>query len=129
MTVAGFGFTTTTTLAALRDALTLAGGTQGLTALATPQAKAANAALRTLAAELNLPLLAIAPAHLQAQTTLTHSPRVHALYGTGSVAEAAALAAAGPRARLLGPRATSTDGSATAALAAPGPATPESPHP
>ncbi|MHA6346914.1 cobalamin biosynthesis protein, partial [Roseivivax sp. CAU 1761] len=40
-----------------------------------------------------------------------------ARYDTGSVAEAAALAAAGPGARLLGPRAVSPDGCATCALA------------
>jgi cobalt-precorrin 5A hydrolase len=49
--------------------------------------------------------------------TITQSPRVQALRGVGSVAEAAALAAAGPNARLLGPRAVSACGTATAALA------------
>lgn len=122
MTVAGFGFTTTTTLAALREALTLASGPQALTALtalATPQAKAGTAALRALAGEMNLPLIGITPADLQAQTTVTRSARALALYGTGSVAEAAALAGAGPGARLLATRAISTDGTATAAIAAP----------
>ena len=33
--------------------------------------------------------------------TPTHSPRIHAMHGTGSVAEAAALVAAGPGARLV----------------------------
>lgn len=130
ITVAGLGFRTTTSLAALRDALTLAGGPGNLTALATPKAKAQSPAITALAAELNLPLLAIAPSHLQAQTTLTQSPRSLALYGTGSVAEAAALAGAamlnraGQGAHLIAPRATSTDGTATAAIASS-----ESPHP
>ncbi|MBL1258111.1 cobalamin biosynthesis protein [Methylocystis sp. Sn-Cys] len=34
----------------------------------------------------------------------THSPRVQAMFGVGSVAEAAALVGAGPGSRLLGPR-------------------------
>jgi cobalt-precorrin 5A hydrolase len=52
-----------------------------------------------------------------AEGVTTQSPRVQALRGVGSVAEAAALAAAGPGARLLGPRAVSACGTATAALA------------
>jgi cobalt-precorrin 5A hydrolase len=36
--------------------------------------------------------------------TITHSPRVRALTGVPSVAEAAALALAGPAARLIVPR-------------------------
>jgi cobalt-precorrin 5A hydrolase len=34
----------------------------------------------------------------------THSPRVQAMFGVGSVAEAAALVGAGPGSRLLAPR-------------------------
>jgi len=64
-----------------------------------------------------LPLHAVSLDRLRNQPTLTQSARVASLYGTGSLAEAAALAAAGPGARLLGPRATSQDGKATAALA------------
>jgi cobalt-precorrin 5A hydrolase len=99
----------------MRDALTRAG--QNPQALATVADKAEAPVIRTLADELGLPLYAIALADLQAQSTQTHSPRVAALYGTGSLAEAAALACAGPNARLLGPRVTSKDGKATAALA------------
>ena len=73
--------------------------------------------LRWLAALMGLPVHAVTPDALAAQTCITHSPRVQALYGTGSVAEAAALAAAGPGARLLAPRAQSADGMATAAIA------------
>ena len=47
---------------------------------------------------------------------LTHSPRVLSLTGLPSLAEAAALAAAGPGARLLGPRLAAA-GEATCALA------------
>ena len=50
--------------------------------------------------------------------TETRSERVLALTGVPSVAEAAALAAAGPSARLIGPRIVM--GAATCALAATG---------
>ena len=66
---------------------------------------------------LGLPVVAVADAALRGQATLTQSGRVQALKGAGSVAEAAALAAAGPGARLRGPRAVSADGTATAAIA------------
>lgn len=116
MIVAGLGFRSGAAAPALRDALARAGG-GAVSALATAADKAGAAAIRDLAAELGLPVIAVAPADLAAQSVVTSSPRVAALRGTGSVAEAAALAAAGPGARLLGPRAVSGDGMATAALA------------
>jgi cobalt-precorrin 5A hydrolase len=115
MIVAGFGFRSGTTLAALQDALQRAGGAEGLTHLATLAAKAE--ALAALGRELDLPVIALDATALRGQSTLTHSDRVEALFGTGSVAEAAALAAAGKGARLRGPRVVSADGSATAAIA------------
>jgi cobalt-precorrin 5A hydrolase len=115
MIVAGFGFRSGATLAALHEALARAGGAEGLTHLATVAAKAGG--LEQLGRALNLPVLAIAPEALGTQSTLTRSARVEALFGTGSVAEAAALAAAGSGARLRGPRAVSADGTATAAIA------------
>jgi cobalt-precorrin 5A hydrolase len=115
MIVAGFGFRSETTLAALQDALSRAGGPDGVTHLATLAAKAPD--LATLGQALGLPVLTLPPEMLRGQATLTRSPRVEALHGTGSVAEAAALAAAGPGSRLRGPRATSQDGTATAAIA------------
>ena len=48
---------------------------------------------------------------------MTQSDKVAEHFGTGSVAEAAALAAAGAGARLLGPRAVSADATAVAAIA------------
>jgi cobalt-precorrin 5A hydrolase len=117
MKVAGFGFRKGTTLAALQDALARAGGASGLSAIATADDKAGAAVIRSLGRALNMPVLAVAPATIVAQITLTRSARVKARYGTGSLAEAAALAAAGPGARLLAPRAQSQDGTATAAIA------------
>lgn len=115
MIVAGFGFRSGVTLAALQDALARAGGPDRVTHLATVAAKAAG--LRPLAQLLGLPVIAVEAADLPGQSVLTHSERVDALFGTGSVAEAAALAAAEPGARLWGPRAVSSDGTATAAIA------------
>ena len=117
MKVAGLGFRAAATPEALRAALDAAGGPEGLAALATLARKAEAPALRALAAELGLPIRAIPPEALAAQATLTASPRVEALHQTGSLAEAAALAALGPGARLIGPRAISPDGAATAAIA------------
>jgi cobalt-precorrin 5A hydrolase len=66
---------------------------------------------------LAVPVIAVPAEAMRQQKTLTRSDRVRTLFGTGSVAEAAALAAAGPGARLRGPRAVSADGTATAAIA------------
>ena len=115
MIVAGFGFRSGVTLPALQEALVRAGGVRGVTHLATLAAKADD--LAPLARLLNLPVLELEPHALRGLPTLTRSERVEALFGTGSVAEAAALAAAGPGARLWGPRALSADGTATAAIA------------
>ena len=115
MIVAGFGFRSRVTLAALKDALSRAGGGEGVTHLATLAAKAPE--LEPLGRALGLPVVAVGPEALRGQVTLTRSDRVEALFGTGSVAEAAALVVAGAGARLRGPRAVSTNGTATAAIA------------
>ncbi len=115
MRVAGFGFRDGAPIGALRDALGLveqAGGSA--LALATATDKAGSAALNDLAAERRLVLLAVPVAGI---ATPTRSSRVEALFGTGSVAEAAALAGAGPGAALLVRRMTSPDGMATCAMA------------
>ena len=117
MKIAGMGFRKTAGIDSLRSALLAAGGADGVVALATAADKAEALALIALAAELRLQICAIAPTALAAVETQTRSDRVTARFGTGSVAEAAALAAAGPGARLLGPRAVSADGMATAAIA------------
>lgn len=115
MIVAGFGLRTGATLAALQDALARAGGPGDVTHLTTLAAK--TPALEPLGRALGLPVVALPPAALRGQATVTRSARVEGLFGVGSVAEAAALAAAGPGARLRGPRAVSADGTATAAIA------------
>lgn len=85
--------------------------------LATAQAKAQSPALQALARRLSRPLCAIPAVALAAQVTATRSAAAMAAHGTGSVAESAALAAAGAGARLLAPRVISSDRMATCALA------------
>lgn len=117
MRVAGFGFKKDVALASLRDALLAAGGPEGLAAIATVSDKADAEALMQLARECGVPIRAIPAAALASFDTPTRSERVVEQFGTGSVAEAAALAAAGPRARLIATRAISQDRTATAAIA------------
>lgn len=107
--VAGFGFTSRAGAGSVRDALAACGGAQ---VYATVAEKA-----EALVALLGAPVVSVAPEALRAQVVATVSARSITAYGTGSVAEAAALAAAGPGARLLVPRKVSRDGQATCALA------------
>ena len=115
MKVAGFGFRSDVTAQALADALARAGGAAGLTALATVQDKVEG--LRAFADGLGLPVIGLSREALEGLATPTQSVRVKARFGTGSLAEAAALAAAGPGAKLRGKRSQSADGAATAAIA------------
>lgn len=117
MRVAGFGFRHDVTLAALREALLAAGGVEGLAAVATVSDKEDIAALKLLAGELNLPIKAVPAAMLTGIATPTQSKLIQDKFGTGSVAEAAALAAAGRDARLISTRVVSRDRTATAAIA------------
>lgn len=116
MIVAGFGFRQGASLASLQSALALAQeGVPAVTAFAAPLDK--TALLRPLVDAMGLPLLVISREALRAQTTPTRSDASMLAYGVGSVAEAAALAAAGPGAVLLRPRQISTDHMATCAIA------------
>lgn len=110
--VAGFGLRPGAGRQSLLAALRLAAGEDPPDALATIPERAG--ALRPLAQELGLPLHLVAVAGVQ---TPTRSARVLASHGTGSVAEAAALVAAGPGARLVVGRVTSPDGMVTCAVA------------
>lgn len=117
MKVAGLGFRRDVTLASLREALAAAGGVEGLAAMATVSDKADAEPLKQLAREYGVPIKAIPADVLASVDTPTQSRLVTEKFGTGSVAEAAALAAAGPRARLIATRAVSQDRTATAAIA------------
>jgi cobalt-precorrin 5A hydrolase len=116
MKVAGLGFRSDVTLAALRETL-LAAGVDGLAAVATVSDKADLAALKLLAGEFNVPIKAIPADVLAGITTPTQSKLIKEKFGTGSVAEAVALAAAGRSARLISTRVVSQDRTATAAIA------------
>ncbi|MCK1636801.1 cobalamin biosynthesis protein [Bradyrhizobium sp. 157] len=117
MKVAGFGFRRDVRLASLREALDAAGGSDGLAAVATLRDKAETAALKALAYELNVPVRPVPADVLGGTVTPTQSEFVKAKFGTGSVAEAAALAVAGRRSRLVSKRAVSQDRIASAAIA------------
>lgn len=117
MKVAGLGFRKEVTLASLREALLAAGGPEGLAAIATVSDKADAEPLLQLARECGVPVKAVPADVLASVDTLTQSKFVTEKFGTGSVAEAAALAAAGPRARLIATRVVSQDRTATAAIA------------
>ena len=91
-----------------------------LSAIATSVAKAGEPGITAAAAALGVPLLVVQQGELEAAgpRTLTASARVVAVTGVPSLAEAAALAAGGASAQLLGPRVAV--GPATCALAGSG---------
>jgi cobalt-precorrin 5A hydrolase len=104
--------------AAIQAALASAGvAAAELKAIATGSAKAAEPGIAAAAAKLGLGVVAIAEAELKAAgaRVATRSDRVLALIGVPSLAEAAALAAAGPCSRLIASRLVV--GAATCALA------------
>jgi cobalt-precorrin 5A hydrolase len=116
MIVAGFGFRASATLASLQSALSLAA--EGpIDALAAPDDKCAARCLSELSTTTGLPILPVSAVTLAKTETTTQSPRSLRARNTGSVAEAAALAAAGPSARLLSTRHISDDKLATCAIA------------
>lgn len=114
--VAGFGFRSEATLASLAQALD-----QLIEQYGAIDKLAAARSMLPLVEELgrlrNIEVIAVEDAELPTVTTLTHSAQSLQARGTGSVAEAVALLAAGPNARLMGPRIISADRQATAALA------------
>lgn len=113
MIVAGFGLRASATLAGLRTLL----GEMRVDALAVVADKASHPALIALAQDIAKPLLPIALVDLARDRAQTPAPRQPHRYGNTSVAEAAALAAAGTTAVLTHPRITAADGTATMAIA------------
>jgi cobalt-precorrin 5A hydrolase len=85
--------------------------------IATIYAKSREKGIEVAASVMRVPLVLVTPADLVSvrMRVATRSERVEALVGVPSVAEAAALAAGGPAARLLAPRIVV--GPATCALA------------
>lgn len=123
MIVAGIGCKRGTTAqeidAAIDAALAEAGQPRdAVGVIATSDGKGSEAGIVEAAAGHGLQLVLVKPAALEAAgpRTQSSSPRVKKLFGVPSVAEAAALAAAGPDSALLVPRIIV--GAATCALAA-----------
>ena len=117
MRVAGIGFRAAAPLESLAEALAFAvARSDGLPvdAIATADVKATAPVFIALCDQLGVPLCAVDVVGI---STPTQSDYVLAAFGTGSVAEAAALAGAGVGARLIVGRAVSGDGMATAAIA------------
>lgn len=114
--IAGFGFRSEATFESLAQALD-----QLIDQCGAVDKLAAARSMLPLVEELgrlrHIEVIAVADAELPTVTTLTHSAQSLQARGTGSVAEAVALLAGGPNARLVGPRIISADRKATAALA------------
>ncbi len=74
--------------------------------IATMDAKSGERGIEAAATAMGVPLVRVAPADLETASMrgATRSERVNALVGVPCVAEAAALAAGGPAARLIAPR-------------------------
>jgi cobalamin biosynthesis protein CbiG len=105
--------------AAIAAALARAGiSAADLTGIATSDAKRSETGIQAAAVAFGLVITPVADAELRCAgaRTATRSDRVLALVGVPSLAEAAALAAAGPASRLIAPRIAI--GAATCALAA-----------
>lgn len=117
MKVAGFGFRTGASLASLQDALSAAGGAEGLARIATVADKAEASVFKALGDTLGVTIHAVPQDAIAAAPVTTQSVKSQSLRGTGSLSEAAALAAAGPGATLLAVRAISGDKMATCAIA------------
>ena len=125
MIVAGVGCKAGTSAreieAAIGAALSQAGvASAALGLIATSTAKANEAGLAAAASDRGLKIVFVPQVDLEAASsrTLTRSDRVLAATGVPSLSETAALAAAGPGARLLAPRIAV--GPATCALAVTG---------
>ena len=116
MIVAGIGYRAAATVDDLRAALALTGAQPE--ALASIDTKASGAAMTELAAELDLRVIAIDEDRIAGVETPTRSERIDARFGTGSLAEAAALAAVDHQsARITVARVQTENGMATAAIA------------
>jgi cobalt-precorrin 5A hydrolase len=115
MIIAGFGMRAEVTEASLQDALDQTGYAPD--AIATVVDKVGINAFQAFARTQNLPIQAVSQVSLDQAQTQTQSQVSLSHRGTGSVAEAAALIAAGTGATLLSGRKISNDRLATCAIA------------
>ena len=121
MKIAGIGFRQSASTADLLAALQQTGFSKP-DALASITAKASAPQMQQLATVMNLPVIALAEDDIQGIDTPTQSSRIQARFGTGSLVEASALAAAkqgqpDATVQLLAPRVITDNGLATAAIA------------
>ena len=122
MIIAGFGYRKNVQFESLQDVYQSLCDHQRLAlkdffGVATHVDKAQNPALQSLSKHLNLSIIAVPQSEIDLQNTQSHSALSLQHYNTGSLSEAAALAAAGEYSYLLGHRMISKDGLATCALA------------
>lgn len=117
MIVAGFGFRASASASSLLDAFAQATRAHRPTHLSAPEDKIEVDCMRAASKHLQLPVLAVSCGQMSAQETPTQSSKVFETRGVGSVAEAAALAAAGDGATLVESRSISSDRLATCAIA------------
>ena len=115
--IAGFGFRDAATTASLMNALESHEKIADISGIAAPADKCRHSALKALAHQLHVPVYPIDPADLEAKVTPSQSEAVLAARGTGSVAEASALIAAGASATLISERQISKDRLAVCAIA------------
>lgn len=118
MKIAGIGFRDGATLASVLDALRMVGA-DGVIRLGVPARKAGDPLCEALSAQ-GYDLTWVSDDALAVIDTPTQSAIARQHYGTGSVAEAAALSVArahDPQAQLVARRMISTDRLATAAVA------------
>jgi len=115
MIVAGFGMRANVTEASLQDALDQTGYMPD--AIATVADKAEYTAFIAFAHNRKLPIQKVSQDALELARTQTQSDASRHYRDTGSVAEAAALVAAGTGAKLVSVRKISTDRLATCAIA------------
>ncbi len=112
MRVAGIGCRADAPAATLRALLAGAGGVDLVAGLEMRVAQ-----VQPIAAGLGLRFRAVAEPELRGTVTPTASHRIKTRFGTGSVAEATALIAAGRNARIVETRRMSPDATATIAIA------------
>lgn len=112
MRVAGIGCRAEAPQSTLRNLLAGAGPLDLVAGLLTRSGQ-----VQPVAASLGLRFFAVSETDLHGTITPTVSPRVGTRFGTGSIAEATALIAAGRNARIVMLRLISPDSTATIAIA------------
>ncbi len=120
MMVAGIGFRDGATVEALQDAVRRAAGDSKIHCVAVPWDKAQDEVVTALAVSLSAGIRPVFASEMKAIQTPTQSAIALRHRGTGSVAEACALAAAGQSGQLVTGRVISGDRMATCATATKG---------